>query len=898
MRTWSRSLLPAVVALLTLAPAAWAAKEGKDLRVDATPGGARTSSGFWALVVGIDQYENPEISRLNYAVADAKAFARALVERAGYPADQVKVMTSDAQEFIDRPTHVNVIKRLDYLATKVGPEDTFAFFFSGHGYQKEGGRHFLGTVNADPSSVETLEVTSVPLPLLQQKMKKIKASRVIFFVDACRNDPEKGRGDGANTMSGGFAQGLQMAAASGASGLAGSAVFFACCEGERAFEWQEKGHGVFSYYLLEGMAGKAVDPGGELTMTTLGDYVQQQVLRWGQERGKQQKPELHQQGAAKIALGRSAGTPAGPGGEGGTVQTVETTATLEITSEPAGAKVLVDDVEQGQTPCQVKVELGVQKQKAVEVALTLDGYNAAVRQVTLVRGKSTPVKVTLVRAPARPSPAKPEPARPTPTKPEPAKPTPTKPQPPKELPGKNYADPGGAFALRIPQEWGADRTPLENVGWMTHLATEDEEGAQMIVMVIPSMIDLDPNTLEPTAALLINLVLGVIQQEGAVVSQKSAKTRFNDLNAVRCDVTYREEQGGPLFKGSMYVVLGKRNAVLVAVAAPQAEPAALARGERYLATFALESSKPRAAGAAGSGGSSSGAGLLGRAGLLACAAQRFKKDLVLVAGADVLADGDPPLTNGSVTSFLALVTHCFGTQFTEAEVEVTRQRFVEFYKKGDDQGKAMIAQGGKQILDQLKQGTAEEQAANKEEVRQAFAQRFSAGAAAGIEWAVALNEAIQRRENTLATSTAEKPRFAQQADMKSSFTEADLEAAMEMLYFMWVAAGRDAALVTPEAVAVVRTLLVQGFPQFPAEMQYLLTNAEKIYAQMRTGWVQATPAMRAGFARQFGQALDAMGLTVPRPQHTGSAWDDVDPSNVTAGLVQTTCWNLAQKASR
>lgn len=134
---------------------------------------------------------------------------------------------------------------------------------------------------------------------------------------------------------------------------------------------------------------------------------------------------------------------------------------------------------------------------------------------------------------------------------------------------------------------------------------------------------------------------------------------------------------------------------------------------------------------------------------------------------------------------------------------------------------------------------------------------------------------------------------------------ADLDASIEMLAFMWVAAGRDAGYITPEAVYALRTGIARNFKQLPADLRRLFANATTIYGQMRTAWSQAVPEEQLALARGFGEALDAMGLTLPSAGGNGggrsgggSAWDDVNPDDIHAGLVVNTCWNLAQKATR
>ena len=60
----------------------------------------RTSGGTYArrhaLVIGIDTYEDPAYPDLGYAVADARAVARILVERYGFAQDDVRLVLDGA----------------------------------------------------------------------------------------------------------------------------------------------------------------------------------------------------------------------------------------------------------------------------------------------------------------------------------------------------------------------------------------------------------------------------------------------------------------------------------------------------------------------------------------------------------------------------------------------------------------------------------------------------------------------------------------------------------------------------------------------------------------------------------------------------------------------------------
>src|SRR5688500_12208418 len=77
----------------------------------------------WALLVGVNDYESDDIVDLLYAVPDIRAVAGALRVGAGFAEETVVVMTSDLASGPNRPTNVNVLKRLDTLARQIGPED-------------------------------------------------------------------------------------------------------------------------------------------------------------------------------------------------------------------------------------------------------------------------------------------------------------------------------------------------------------------------------------------------------------------------------------------------------------------------------------------------------------------------------------------------------------------------------------------------------------------------------------------------------------------------------------------------------------------------------------------------------------------------------------------------------
>jgi len=73
-----------------------------------------TGSKRFALVIGVDEYEDSQVNRLEGAGNDAKAIVEALVQYADFPRDQVRLLTSD-QPAERKPTRNKILRQLSNL---------------------------------------------------------------------------------------------------------------------------------------------------------------------------------------------------------------------------------------------------------------------------------------------------------------------------------------------------------------------------------------------------------------------------------------------------------------------------------------------------------------------------------------------------------------------------------------------------------------------------------------------------------------------------------------------------------------------------------------------------------------------------------------------------------------
>lgn len=232
----------------------------------------------------------------------------------------------------------------------------------------------------------------------------------------------------------------------------------------------------------------------------------------------------------------------------------------------------------------------------------------------------------------------------------------------------------------------------------------------------------------------------------------------------------------------------------------------------------------------------------------------------------VLADGDSPLTWGNVASLSLLLHECYDAQLTEAEAELVAKRLVESHVRSDAKGQKALTSDWTQMLASLAGG-----AQARSQVKTKLDTRIQSAITARTGWALAVKEALDRRNHVLATSMQARPAWAGATGFDARMSVADLDASLEMLYFMWVAAGRDPELVTLEGVAAIRTIFLENFAQLPAGLQYALANAQKIYAGLRVLWYTGDRNQRTQLARSFSQQLDELGLPDPNGGTTASS---------------------------
>lgn len=304
----------------------------------------------YAVVVGISDYKDPKIPDLKYADADAQAFYDFITSPIGGNFNKENVLLLKNEQ----ATLKNVKLAVTNFLKKAIDSDFVTIFMACHGEPEPDRPNNVYLLMHD-SELESLSATAYHMENVNADMKRyISAKRLIFFADACHSGGLTTSAGGAR----GFSNTINVALSELKSTREGWGIVSASRAGEVSMESNQwgGGHGVFTYYLLEAMKGKADEEGNKNGIVTLAeafDFLGDRVKRATQSA---QHPDTAGNFDNNIPLGFP-GTDT-PSDEKEPSFTSPRLGTLQINSTPEGATAYVSGKEVGTTPLLIKLASG------------------------------------------------------------------------------------------------------------------------------------------------------------------------------------------------------------------------------------------------------------------------------------------------------------------------------------------------------------------------------------------------------------------------------------------------------------------------------------------------------------------------------------------------------------
>jgi formylglycine-generating enzyme required for sulfatase activity len=235
----------------------------------------------WALVIGIDKYKSGQIGRLRGAERDAQALRDALIQHAGFPEDQVILLsTAEAEDSPNQPRRIKILQYLSNLRGLVPPDGLLLVAFAGHGIERNGRAYLLPSDAEGTDDISLLEDSAISVETMKRRIKETGVRQVMFILDACRNDPLPGRADAANPMSEAFRSSFDYSKRN--EEIEAFVTLYATSVGQRAYEYEREKQGYFTWALVQGLKGAAANPGGEVTLGSLKRYIEEKVPQYVQ----------------------------------------------------------------------------------------------------------------------------------------------------------------------------------------------------------------------------------------------------------------------------------------------------------------------------------------------------------------------------------------------------------------------------------------------------------------------------------------------------------------------------------------------------------------------------------------------------------------------------------------
>ena len=228
-----------------------------DVDVDIPETGAGNSKSF-AVIIANEHYDN--VAGVPMALNDGSTFKAYCQKTLGMPEENVRYYPDASYG-----TMLRAVRDIRDIANAFSGDINVVFYYAGHGIPNESTKDaYLLPVDADGTQTEGC----YSLNKLYGELGALSAQSVVVFLDACFSGSKREQGMLASAR--GVALKPKKEAPRG-----NMVVFSAATDDETAFPYEQKGHGLFTYYLLK----KLQETKGNVSLGELSNYITENVKR-------------------------------------------------------------------------------------------------------------------------------------------------------------------------------------------------------------------------------------------------------------------------------------------------------------------------------------------------------------------------------------------------------------------------------------------------------------------------------------------------------------------------------------------------------------------------------------------------------------------------------------------
>lgn len=242
-----------------------------DVDID-IPKSRESNTNLFALIIANENYQ--DVAAVPYALNDGDAIAKYCQKTLGIPETNIHLV---------KDATLNNIKREINLMSKIGEaykgDASFLIYYAGHGIPDEKSRDaFLMPVDGFPADISTC----FSLNEFYAALSAIPSKKTIVMLDACFSGASR---EGGMLMS---ARGVAMRPKA-VTPVQNLLVISSATGDETSYPYEEKKHGLFTYFLLK----KLKESNGEVNIGSLMDYVHSNVTKTSiVVNGKSQTPSV------------------------------------------------------------------------------------------------------------------------------------------------------------------------------------------------------------------------------------------------------------------------------------------------------------------------------------------------------------------------------------------------------------------------------------------------------------------------------------------------------------------------------------------------------------------------------------------------------------------------------
>lgn len=249
-------------------------------KLDPTKVKSRKLSNKVALIIGVQNYSSAP--KATFAASDAKWFYEYAKNVFGVSENNIKKLVNKDASFIQTQ---KVISK--WLPSKIKANQTeLIVFFAGHGLSTPDGKELYLLVH--DSDTDLLSRTAISRSELFNDIVKLKPKSVTLFFDTCYSGSSR---DDESLLA--SARPIRIVPSEVSNRPDNFTIFSAAKNEQISSGFKEARHGIFSYYLMKGLEGKAdANKDKQITNGELHVYMDKHVSQKALELGRKQNPDL------------------------------------------------------------------------------------------------------------------------------------------------------------------------------------------------------------------------------------------------------------------------------------------------------------------------------------------------------------------------------------------------------------------------------------------------------------------------------------------------------------------------------------------------------------------------------------------------------------------------------